>query len=82
MPGDEIEYYFEVWDNDGVVGSKSTRSQKMIFKTPTLNELEDKTEKNNDKIKEDLQVGLDLVKNKKARLFFHRRANIFSIHSS
>jgi hypothetical protein len=62
MPGDQIEYYFEVWDNDGVVGSKSTRSQKMIFKAPTLNELEDKTEKNNDKIKEDLQASINQAK--------------------
>jgi hypothetical protein len=62
MPGDQIEYYFEVWDNDGVVGSKSTRSQKMIFKAPTLNELEDKTEKNNDKIKEDLQESINQAK--------------------
>ncbi|MBK7181778.1 MAG: DUF4175 family protein [Bacteroidetes bacterium] len=62
VPGDQIEYYFEVWDNDGVVGSKSTRSQKMIFKAPTLNELEDKTEKNNDKIKEDLQESINQAK--------------------
>src|ERR1044071_7691041 len=25
--GDEVEYYFEVWDNDGVHGAKSTRTQ-------------------------------------------------------
>ena len=41
-PGDQIEYYFEVWDNDGVTGSKSARSQKMIFKAPTLDELAEK----------------------------------------
>ncbi|MBN8694951.1 MAG: hypothetical protein J0L87_00350 [Bacteroidetes bacterium] len=61
-PGDQIEYYFEVWDNDGVVGSKSTRSQKMVFKAPTLSELEEKTEKNNDKIKDDLQKSIDQAK--------------------
>ena len=27
-PGDAVEYYFEVWDNDGVNGSKSTKSEK------------------------------------------------------
>jgi hypothetical protein len=26
QPGDEISYYFEVWDNDGVHGAKSTKS--------------------------------------------------------
>ncbi len=57
-PGDQIEYFFEVWDNDGVTGSKSARSQKMIFKAPTLNELDANTDKNNNKIKEDLEESI------------------------
>ena len=52
--GDQIEYYFEIWDNDGVMGSKATRSQKMIFKAPSLKELAENTDKNNAKIKDDL----------------------------
>lgn len=39
-PGDTYEYYFEIWDNDGVNGSKSTKSQKKIYRVPTLEELE------------------------------------------
>jgi hypothetical protein len=61
-PGDEIEYYFEVWDNDGVSGAKSTRSQKMVFKSPTLKELEANTDKNNNKIKDDLQESIKQAK--------------------
>ncbi|MCX6294720.1 MAG: DUF4175 domain-containing protein [Bacteroidetes bacterium] len=61
-PGDQIEYYFEVWDNDGVNGSKSSRSQKMIFKAPTLKELEENTDKNNNKIKDDLEESLRQAK--------------------
>lgn len=57
-PGDQIEYYFEVWDNDGITGSKSMRSQKMIFKAPTLDELDKNTEINNNKIKDDLQKSI------------------------
>lgn len=53
-PGDQIEYYFEIWDNDGVSGSKSARSQKMIFKAPTLKEIAETTDKNNDQIKDEL----------------------------
>ncbi len=60
--GDQIEYYFEVFDNDGVTGSKSTRSQKMIFKAPTKDELQANTEKNNDKIKDDLQESISQAK--------------------
>ncbi|MDQ3073978.1 MAG: DUF4175 domain-containing protein, partial [Bacteroidota bacterium] len=43
-PGDELEYYFEVKDNDGVNGAKSARTQKFYFKAPTLEELEQRTE--------------------------------------
>jgi hypothetical protein len=62
MPGDQIEYYFEVWDNDGVNGAKSARTQKMMFKAPTLQQLSESTEKKNSKIKEDLQASLKKAK--------------------
>jgi hypothetical protein len=55
QPGDEVEYYFEVWDNDGVTGNKSTRSTKHIFKVPTLDEIEKRTEKKNDDIKDKME---------------------------
>ncbi len=55
QPGDEVEYYFEIWDNDGVTGSKSTRSTKRIFKIPTLDEIEKMTEKKNDDIKDKME---------------------------
>lgn len=62
-PGDQIEYYFEIWDNDGVTGSKSTRSQKMIFKAPTLKEIAETTDKNNNQIKDELQESISEAKN-------------------
>jgi len=55
QPGDEVEYYFEVWDNDGVTGNKSTRSTKHIFKVPTLDEIEKMTEQKNDDIKDKME---------------------------
>ena len=55
QPGDEIEYYFEIWDNDGVTGSKSTRSVKRIFKIPTLEEIEEMTEKKSEEIKDKME---------------------------
>ena len=60
--GDKIEYYFEVWDNDGVNGAKSARSHVMTFKAPTLEELDQNTEKNNNKIKDDLEESLKKAK--------------------
>ena len=62
MPGDQIEYYFEVWDNDGVNVAKSARTQKMVFKAPTLQQLSEATEKQNNKIKDDLQSSIKKAK--------------------
>lgn len=61
-PGDEIEYYFEVWDNDGVNGHKPTRSQSMIYRAPTLSEINRNTEKNNSEIKEEMEESIKQAK--------------------
>jgi len=52
--GDELEYYFEVWDNDGVHGPKSARSQSNIFKAPSLNELAKDADEKNKAMKDDM----------------------------
>jgi hypothetical protein len=56
--GDNIEYYFEIWDNDGINGSKSTRSQKMIFRVPTLEEIDKQTELNNEDVKSQMEQAI------------------------
>ena len=53
-PGDKLEYYFEVWDNDGINGSKSSQSLKKLFKAPTLQEIKELKDQTNDGIKKDL----------------------------
>lgn len=55
QPGDEVEYFFEVTDNDGIVGGKSTRSATRFFKVPTLDEIEKLTEKKNEDIKDKME---------------------------
>ncbi|MEP7262981.1 MAG: DUF4175 family protein [Bacteroidota bacterium] len=62
QPGDEIEYYFEVWDNDGVNGAKSARSQSNIYKAPSLQELAENANKKNNELKDDLNDGLKKAK--------------------
>jgi hypothetical protein len=52
---DRIEYYFIVSDNDGVNGSKSSRSQSYTYKLPTLDELIESRNENQEKTKEDLK---------------------------
>lgn len=61
-PGDKIEYYFEVWDNDGVNGSKPARSKVMAFKAPTIDEMNEAASKNNEEIKKDLDESIKKAK--------------------
>jgi hypothetical protein len=61
-PGEQIVYHFEVWDNDGVNGPKVTRSQPMIFRAPTVEEIEEKTEEDNEKIIDDLVSSIEQAK--------------------
>ena len=51
---DKVEYHFEVKDNDGVNGSKTTRSETFVYELPSLEELNDKREKEQEETKEDL----------------------------
>ncbi|MBL4707484.1 MAG: hypothetical protein JKY48_03475 [Flavobacteriales bacterium] len=60
--GDEIEYFFEVWDNDGVKGSKSSRTQKIRYKAPTKEELNEKNKKNSEEVKKELEESIELTK--------------------
>lgn len=61
-PGDELEYYFEVWDNDGVTGAKSARSASSLFKAPSLQELARENEERNKALKEDLSESIRKAK--------------------
>lgn len=58
QPGDKIEYFFEVYDNDGVNGAKASRTQLMLFKAPSRDEINESTEKNNSEIKKDLEESI------------------------
>lgn len=51
---DKIEYYFVVYDNDGVNGSKAAKSQLFTYELPTLEELNDSRQEDQNRTKEDL----------------------------
>lgn len=57
-PGDEVSYYFEVFDNDGVNGSKPARTSLMVYAMPTKEEFEAMAEQNDEKIKDNLEKSL------------------------
>lgn len=58
LPGDQVTYYFEVFDNDGVNGSKSARTTPMVFAMPTEEALEEMEQANNEEIKDRLEKAL------------------------
>jgi len=57
-PGDKIAYYFEVWDNDGFNGSKSARTATREYAAPTLDELEEEVDQQNEDIKDKLEESI------------------------
>ncbi|MCW5899741.1 MAG: hypothetical protein KIT10_10760 [Flavobacteriales bacterium] len=57
-PGDRIEHWFEVWDNDGVNGSKSARSSTQVFAAPSLKELEKQLDQDSEAVKSGLKESI------------------------
>jgi hypothetical protein len=57
-PGDKISFYFEVADNDGVNGSKKSKSTIMTYEKPTLAEVKLQDEMNDEAIKDKLKDAL------------------------
>jgi len=58
-PGEDVSYYFEVFDNDGVNGAKSARTNIMKYEKPTVEEFEAMAEENNEEIKDNLKNALE-----------------------
>jgi len=53
-PGDRMEYYFEIFDNDAIHGPKSSKSTVNILEIPSLEEMNKITETKNETIKSEL----------------------------
>lgn len=60
---DKLEYYFEVWDNDGVHGSKSARTRVNVFAAPSKEQINAEVEKNTEEVKKDINDSKDDLKN-------------------
>jgi len=58
QPGQQLNYYFEVFDNDAINGSKSTRTNLMTYLKPTVEEFEKQEEENSEDIKQTLKSSL------------------------
>ncbi|MCB0706683.1 MAG: DUF4175 domain-containing protein [Saprospiraceae bacterium] len=58
-PGDQVTYYFQIFDNDQVNGSKVARTNTMVYAKPTVEEYEQMAEENNEEIKDQLEKALE-----------------------
>ena len=58
-PGDQVTYYFEVFDNDGVNGSKSAKTNPFLFAMPTVEEFEAMADQNSEQIKKNLSDAME-----------------------
>ncbi len=56
---DEFSYYLEVWDNDGINGSKSTKTARMNFSLPKRQDIDNMISKSELKSKEDIHNALE-----------------------
>ena len=61
-PGEQIEYYFQVFDNDGVNGAKSTKSSVQSYRVRTMDEIEEDMHNAEEQTKSDYA---DLLKESK-----------------
>ena len=75
-PGENIDYYFEVWDNDQVNGSKSSRSQVFQFNVPTQKELAQITKDANKNVQSKLEQAKELAKDLKKSINELQKSNI------
>ncbi|POY37149.1 hypothetical protein C3K47_08820 [Solitalea longa] len=56
--GDEISYYFEIFDNDGVNGIKSTKSSIKTLKTLSKNEIDRQLDEKREALKDKMEKTL------------------------
>lgn len=58
-PADKIEYFVQVWDNDGVNGAKSTRSQVMNYAIPDKRSIDKEIDDSIDKTEAQIEKTLE-----------------------
>ncbi len=58
-PGDKLEYFVQVWDNDGIRGHKSARTRTFELKVPSRRELQKELDSNAQSVASQLSKSLE-----------------------
>ncbi|WP_020528458.1 DUF4175 family protein [Flexithrix dorotheae] len=66
--GNQLEYYVEVWDNDGVNGRKRTKSSLYSFKFPSKKEFKEAISKDSESTENQIENALEQSKDLKKDL--------------
>ncbi len=61
--GDLLTYWFEVADNDGINGTKITKSEIKIYEAPTTQQIAEKLSKGSNLLKEKMEATIKLAAN-------------------
>ena len=64
----DIEYYFEVWDNDAINGTKSTKSSVFSYKSASSQELEEMADAKNRQLKNEIDESIKLAEDIQSEL--------------
>ncbi|GHA64691.1 DUF4175 family protein [Pontibacter akesuensis] len=59
QPGDKLEYFVQVWDNDGINGPKSARTRTFELKVPDKRELQKELDSNSQSVASQLSKTLE-----------------------
>jgi len=60
-PGQTLEYYFEISDNDGVNGPKTTKSELKVYAVPTSVQIAEKITENSEALKQKMEKTIKLA---------------------
>lgn len=66
--GNTISYWLEVWDNDGVNGSKSTKTGTYIFKIPTKREIAKEIDEKSERTESDIDNRIEEARELKEKI--------------
>src|SRR5690606_35171329 len=68
QPGDQLEYFVQVWDNDGFRGSKSTKTRTQTFKLPSRQDMKEELAANAQSVQSQLSQTLEKTLKQKEEL--------------
>ncbi|MFC5270947.1 hypothetical protein [Adhaeribacter terreus] len=68
QPGDQLEYFVQVWDNDGLHGSKSAKTRTQTFKLPSRQDMKEELAANAKSVQSQLSQTLEQTLKQKEEL--------------